>query len=203
MALKRQQAAEDAIAMGLAAVATGNQFEYLPPGPIFGMKITDPQGNFDPAKFLFFMTIFQITCHSLADEMNTNKASRKNKTPIVPGSEPTDDTDKEESNEPEPQMEEVQIMSENQEVPVGCGPTNEIPTTALEMLSKLFPEKKKSVLELVLRRCGDDLLKAIEQCNPLREGMNCFGYDCGKRHGKGSTEKPKNCPIGKFSTFAN
>lgn len=44
VALKRQQAAEDTIAIGLAAVATGNQYEYLPPGPIFGMKIIDPQG---------------------------------------------------------------------------------------------------------------------------------------------------------------
>lgn len=45
VALKRQQAAEDAIAIGLAAVATGTQYGYLPPGPIFGMSITDPKDN--------------------------------------------------------------------------------------------------------------------------------------------------------------
>lgn len=39
--------------------------------------------------------------------------------------------------------------------------------SSLELLVRLFPEKKKSVLELVLKRCGDDLLKAIEQCVPL------------------------------------
>ncbi|XP_023240895.1 doublesex- and mab-3-related transcription factor A2-like [Centruroides sculpturatus] len=43
VALKRQQAAEDAIAMGLRAVATGTSISYLPPGPIFGMAITDPE----------------------------------------------------------------------------------------------------------------------------------------------------------------
>ena len=44
MALKRQQAAEDAIAMGLRAVATGAPLEgYLPSGPIFGMPVTEPR----------------------------------------------------------------------------------------------------------------------------------------------------------------
>jgi hypothetical protein len=37
---------------------------------------------------------------------------------------------------------------------------------SLEMLTRLFPNKKRSVLELVLRRCGDDLLKAIEEIVP-------------------------------------
>lgn len=45
VALKRQQAAEDAIALGLAAVATGTQYGFLPPGPIFGMTITAPKGK--------------------------------------------------------------------------------------------------------------------------------------------------------------
>jgi hypothetical protein len=35
VALKRQQAAEDAIALGLRAMATGRQFGFLPPGPVF------------------------------------------------------------------------------------------------------------------------------------------------------------------------
>jgi hypothetical protein len=45
VALKRQQAAEDAIALGLTAVATGTQYGYLPPGPIFGMAITGPKSQ--------------------------------------------------------------------------------------------------------------------------------------------------------------
>jgi doublesex- and mab-3-related transcription factor 4/5 len=34
--------------------------------------------------------------------------------------------------------------------------------TSLETLSRVFPHKKRAVLELVLRRCGHDLLRAIE-----------------------------------------
>ena len=36
MALKRQQATEDAIALGLRSVASGTRLSFLPPGPIFG-----------------------------------------------------------------------------------------------------------------------------------------------------------------------
>lgn len=48
MALKRQQAAEDAIAIGLRAIATGRNFGYLPPGPIFGGgPPSDSRGEFN------------------------------------------------------------------------------------------------------------------------------------------------------------
>ncbi|KAH9526205.1 hypothetical protein DERF_000304 [Dermatophagoides farinae] len=45
VALKRRQAAEDAIAIGLRAMATGAQAVngYLPQGPIFGLEITEPE----------------------------------------------------------------------------------------------------------------------------------------------------------------
>lgn len=42
MALKRQQAVEDAIALRLAYNETGATMEVLPPGKIFGMNVTDP-----------------------------------------------------------------------------------------------------------------------------------------------------------------
>lgn len=38
--------------------------------------------------------------------------------------------------------------------------------SAIDMLAHLFPHRKRSVLELILRRCDLDLLKAIEQCSP-------------------------------------
>lgn len=38
--------------------------------------------------------------------------------------------------------------------------------SALDMLTHLFPHRKRSVLELILRRCDLDLLRAIEQCRP-------------------------------------
>lgn len=42
VALKRQQAVEDAIAMRLVSNETGKQIDALPPGKIFGMSITQP-----------------------------------------------------------------------------------------------------------------------------------------------------------------
>lgn len=42
----------------------------------------------------------------------------------------------------------------------------EILENSLDMLTKLFPNKKRSVLELVLKRCDDDLIKAIEEIVP-------------------------------------
>ena len=42
VALKRQQAAEDAIALCMAKVTTGQKINRLPPGKIFGMTVTEP-----------------------------------------------------------------------------------------------------------------------------------------------------------------
>lgn len=42
VALKRQQAVEDAIAMRLVSNETGKTIDALPPGKIFGMSITEP-----------------------------------------------------------------------------------------------------------------------------------------------------------------
>ncbi len=39
MALKRQQAAEDAIALGIRVMATGEHYSYLPQGPILGLPL--------------------------------------------------------------------------------------------------------------------------------------------------------------------
>jgi len=45
VALKRQQAAEDAIALKMAKVATGQKLDRLPPGKIFGMSVTEPKST--------------------------------------------------------------------------------------------------------------------------------------------------------------
>ncbi|XP_017786499.1 PREDICTED: doublesex- and mab-3-related transcription factor A2-like [Nicrophorus vespilloides] len=102
VALKRQQAAEDAIALHLASAESGTTYDYLPPGRIFGMQVTSP--------------------------------------------------------EPEnAEVQEASSSSDTQEVLVS--------PASIEMLTKLFPNKKRSVLELVLKRCNHDLLKAIEHFN--------------------------------------
>lgn len=47
VALKRQQAAEDAIALKMAKVATGQKLDRLPLGKIFGMSVTEPKSTVD------------------------------------------------------------------------------------------------------------------------------------------------------------
>lgn len=115
MALKRQQAAEDAIALHLASAENGTNYEYLPPGRIYGMQVTSPCPN--PPE---------------SPEIDTTDTPEKTETP------------------PEPKETKDEIV---------------VSPASIEMLSKLFPNKKRAVLELVLKRCNHDLLKAIEHFN--------------------------------------
>lgn len=47
------------------------------------------------------------------------------------------------------------------------------------MLVQLFPHRKRSVLELILRRCDLDLLRAIEQCHPPMKANDHGRHDNG------------------------
>lgn len=108
VALKRQQAVEDAIALRLASTETGKTMEALPPGKIFGMTVTEP-------KTVDATSTFPEN-RSSDDAIKKQEPSSTSKSPLV---------------------------SQN----------------AIEMLSSLFPHRKRSVLELVLRRCDLDLLR--------------------------------------------
>ncbi|XP_063230523.1 doublesex- and mab-3-related transcription factor A2 [Bacillus rossius redtenbacheri] len=131
VALKRQQAQEDAIALRLEAVRTGAQYGYLPPGPIYGMTITGPE-----------------------DSRRREEAAARSPSP-EPAADQDQDQDKEEDKDKEENKEDKD--KEERARP---------PPASLEVLVRLFPDKKRSVLELVLRRCGDDLRRAIEQMVP-------------------------------------
>lgn len=122
VALKRQQAAEDAIALHLASAENGTNYEYLPPGRIYGMQVTSPCSN--PPD---------------SPEIDTSDSPEQ---PNIP--EDTKETKKE-------------IV---------------VSPASIEMLSKLFPNKKRAVLELVLKRCNHDLLKAIEHFNLNAKSQN-------------------------------
>ncbi|GAB0095107.1 doublesex- and mab-3-related transcription factor A2 [Sergentomyia squamirostris] len=115
VALKRQQAVEDAIALRLASNESGTSLETLPPGKIFGMNVTDPRLTPPP----------KGSCSPAKSEEGPSKSA--------PSSS-------------------------------ASSPTGGVSQTAIDMLSQLFPHRKRSVLELVLKRCDLDLLKAIEQC---------------------------------------
>lgn len=62
------------------------------------------------------------------------------------------------SPEPEPAPEEPSPKPDHQDAVV-------VSPASVDMLGKLFPTKKRGVLELVLKRCNHDLLKAIEHFN--------------------------------------
>lgn len=134
VALKRQQAVEDAIALRLAANETGTELQTLPPGKIYGMSVTEPR-NVSPSP-------------SDLKDMQANRSSIDGESSRGTNSGPTS-------------------PSAGPSAAVAAPALNgTVSQTALDMLAQLFPHRKRSVLELVLRRCDLDLLRAIEQCSP-------------------------------------
>ncbi|KYN00164.1 PREDICTED: doublesex- and mab-3-related transcription factor A2-like [Cyphomyrmex costatus] len=150
VALKRQQAAEDAIALKMAKVATGQKLDRLPPGKIFGMSVTEPKSTVD-----------QNEDATPATKKLDGISEDANDLPHVS----TDDA----------LPARVQNCSDNLETSSrsrslffdagkleGVRETTLVSQTSVETLARLFPNTKLSVLQLVLQRCGQDLLKAIE-----------------------------------------
>uniref|UniRef100_A0A182VR83 DM domain-containing protein n=1 Tax=Anopheles minimus TaxID=112268 RepID=A0A182VR83_9DIPT len=127
VALKRQQAVEDAIALRLASTETGTQLETLPPGKIYGMTVTEPCPSPSPSSSTASVDVISSTSSDGVGGFEANEEVRLGR-PKVTGNI---------------------TVSQN----------------ALDMLAKLFPHRKRSVLELILKRCDSDLLKAIEQCS--------------------------------------
>ncbi|VVC45019.1 DMRTA motif,DM DNA-binding domain [Cinara cedri] len=144
VALKRQQAAEDAIALGLASVTSGTKYGCLPQGPIFGMTVPT------------------------------------SKSPVA----------KEETPRPEENLTVTSQTSAD-----GAAKGVQVPPGSLDLLCRLFPEKKRSVLELVLRRCEHDLLKAIEHCVPLCKSLTA-NQKSRKSSGAEKIDTPPTATIG-------
>ncbi|XP_037942649.1 doublesex- and mab-3-related transcription factor A2 [Teleopsis dalmanni] len=132
VALKRQQAVEDAIALRLVATKTGKQIDALPPGNIFGLTVTEPI-NKPTARS------YERQDRSVAEDLSTHSANDS-------------------------------VSTTNATTTSTSTSASETPTTvsqnAIDMLSQLFPHRKRSVLELVLKRCDLDLIRAIENVSP-------------------------------------
>lgn len=125
VALKRQQAVEDAIALRLASNEAGKVIDSLPQGKIFGMNVTEPKSEKDLK--------ISVTSDSSSDDIEVHKTTNDN---AQKGTSTTLSAS-------------VSSKSPN------------ISQNAIEMLSSLFPHRKRSVLELVLRRCDSDLLRLV------------------------------------------
>ncbi|XP_050450804.1 doublesex- and mab-3-related transcription factor 3-like [Cataglyphis hispanica] len=148
VALKRQQAAEDAIALKMAKVATGQKLDRLPPGKIFGMSVTEPKSTLDQNE------------DAIPASKKLDKISEDSKDlPCVS----TNDTSRLQNYSDDLEncsksksllFDTSKLESSKQSIPVS--------QTSVETLARLFPNTKLSVLQLVLQRCGQDLLKAIE-----------------------------------------
>ncbi|KAJ8688284.1 hypothetical protein QAD02_024079 [Eretmocerus hayati] len=163
VALKRQQAAEDAIALSLAKAKSGQEKSELepmlrlPPGKIFGMSVTEPQRR------------------QVSDQVDDDD-KHKDVSPVAvckpSPSIKTDNTDEPRSSSAAisgcpstldiPDAKALGHCSVASQAPQGASTVSQ---SSLETLARLFPGTRASVLQLVLQRCGQDLLKAIE----------CFG----------------------------
>ncbi|KAH8312785.1 hypothetical protein KR044_012938 [Drosophila immigrans] len=137
VALKRQQAVEDAIALRLVANKTGRKIDTLPPGSIFGLTVTKPKEQ-------------QQQQQQLVHEPKSPQKAEDEVTSEEQASKPAEV--------------EAEAIAVAQDL---SAPRREIVSqTAIDMLSQLFPQRKRSVLELVLKRCDLDLIRAIENVSP-------------------------------------
>lgn len=171
VALKRQQAAEDAIALHLAAAESGKSYEYLPPGRIYGMSVTSPCSD---------------------DENDSPPTTTTTEKPSSTDNQPssTDDITIEQFNETKPI--DLNVTSTQESTVVS--------QASLDLLSKLFPQRKRTVLELVLKRCNHDLLKTIEHFNASQISVKVDEEN--PIRVEKSTVKPTPCgPIGHTSAF--
>ncbi|KAI4474972.1 hypothetical protein M0802_015360 [Mischocyttarus mexicanus] len=146
VALKRQQAAEDAIALRMAKVATGEKLSRLPAGKIFGMSVTEPKGMSNKEE-------------EEEEEKGRDRSPRKVDTPMEDSAKKEEDifflqNDSNDEGTTRSLKGVINGSSMDKEVSVS--------RRSVETLARLFPRTKLSVLQLVLQRCGQDLLKAIE-----------------------------------------
>lgn len=135
VALKRQQAVEDAIALRLVANKTGRKIEALPPGSIFGLTVTQPKEQPQPQQ--------------------------------QPQQQHEQETGKEQHQEQELQKQEAQPESVAVAEDLSATRREFVSQSAIDMLAQLFPQRKRSVLELVLKRCDLDLIRAIENVSDV------------------------------------
>ncbi|XP_054724998.1 LOW QUALITY PROTEIN: doublesex- and mab-3-related transcription factor A2-like [Uloborus diversus] len=140
VALKRQQAAEDAIAIGLRAVATGAPLTYLPPGPIFGLPAVEGAAANRKA-----------VAPARKNEKSSMEKSESN-------SRSSPDSSKCKSSRSNPRPPSTERISPGP-MPADFRPGRLSP---LDILNRLFPNQKKAVMELVLQGCNGDIAKAIE-----------------------------------------
>ncbi|UXI17671.1 tRNA synthetase [Sarcoptes scabiei] len=189
VALKRRQAAEDAIAIGLRAMATGiPASSYLPQGPIFGLEITEPENKkFKSEKSLQKKTVINDACVidqlssaekletiSSTDVMGTDgksklsgrlKSSPSSTSSSPLSSNPTKKCDYEINSSDSSQINHNILLETAQSYQSGQ-------ITPLDAISKLFPQQKRSVIDLVWEATDHNIIKTIEHFVSIDEAAS-------------------------------
>ncbi|KAK3580971.1 hypothetical protein CHS0354_006998 [Potamilus streckersoni] len=154
VALKRQQAAEDAIALGLRAAASEGGIPIMTAGPLWGPGTVSPPDDVRNGD-------------DTTDEKDTDRSDN-----ISIGSDedrpPSSHVSSRDEGTPSPvspQKEDAKHIQWQDSIDKASMPTAFRPgrLNGLEILERVFPFQRKSVLELVLQGCNGDVVKAIEQ----------------------------------------
>ncbi|XP_013389827.1 doublesex and mab-3 related transcription factor 3, truncated [Lingula anatina] len=185
VALKRQQAAEDAIAMGLRACQADSSLPTLTQGPLWGPgTIIPPQisentregeeGNHEDANDNDEDVDVDETGDEEKEETETFETAKQ---PIktVDTSEPREQNNnlvsRERSTTPKPALPKKTGHAEESHpssIPTAYRPGR---LSHIEILERIFPFQKRTVLELVLQGCNGDIVKAIEHFLSLQDTL--------------------------------
>ncbi|KAI1280380.1 Doublesex- and mab-3-related transcription factor A2 [Halotydeus destructor] len=231
VALKRQQAAEDAIAIGLRAVSTGaDTRSYLPPGPIYGIPVTEPLADHedddvanededdDEEELDEHIDVKGDDAESLdsreacvksdQDNQHSDAQAKNGPTPAKVKCQRANDlsfsdklTSVQEKGSGRPGRRTTGSTSPGPVSPVPlagstsppvssscststttsatldnighCLPTDFRPgrLSPIDVLARIFPHQRRTILELVLQGCNNDILKAIEHFLSLNDAM--------------------------------
>lgn len=185
VALKRQQAAEDAIALGLRAIAGENSgLGYLPPGPVWGSLNGGNGGNGnnaggnnnenpDPESDQKRLRVGDSSLQQSAlcsdddeededmdeDVVDTDSLPDQTETKDNISRDKTAASTEEGSKNRRPKSKSKASNSNGFDTPTDYRPGR---LSHVEILHRLFPQQRKEVLELVLQGCNGDVVKAIE-----------------------------------------
>ena len=162
--MKRQQAAEDAVALGLRTIATGNHLKALPPGPIYGMKVDE------------------LEPQSVIKELNTTAAhltqsSRKTSSAKKENGNQHKGTSGNGSQNQNVDKERIQIQhTSTNHCTVSDSPTPK------DILKKLFPSYDDGLLDQVLSQNEQNLVKTIQKLTPHHTHHHHLHSNSDKQH---------------------
>ncbi|CAM1297926.1 DMRT3 (predicted) [Pycnogonum litorale] len=165
VALKRQQAAEDAIAVGLRAATTGCPLGYLPEGPVFGEWVGENGGRKEQRKERVSDANDTrtdedhdviVTSENESSEVCGNETMAQ-VSHLSPGSSPKLSS----TNGSYDQDDRKMLGVRKPDDLVKNVPQSHV-DGAVDWLCQIFPKQKRNVIELMLQGCNSDLVKVLE-----------------------------------------